>query len=232
MRVSSRGLLLAVLLAAALPAGAALPAERLRGGEECATAAPGSGDRKRLLEPALFDRLSSGGRRLARGVNGLPGPTRVEAAAPMHHFAPLAAPEPRKNVRVNDPAMDLYGHTNSESSVTVSGGTIVVGFNDAGEDFSGYAFSTDGGASFTHRRPEPPPDGYLYGDPVLATGPSGEVYFANLMTVGGNLYSTIGVSKSTDGGQRFGAPVDAVKLYTDPSDVMDKPWLAVDASAS
>ena len=232
MQASRRALLLAVLLAATLPAGAAAPAERLRGREDCGTASPGSGDRKRLLEPALFDRLSSGGRRLARALNGLPGPARVEAGAPGRHLAPLAAPEPRKNVRVNDPAMDLYGHTNSESSVTVSGGTIVVGFNDAGEDFSGYAFSTDGGASFTHRRPEPPPDGYLYGDPVLATGPSGEVYFANLMTVGGGLYSTVGVSKSADGGQTFGPPVDAVNAYTNTDDVMDKPWLAVDASPS
>ncbi|MFN7988952.1 MAG: PKD domain-containing protein [Thermoanaerobaculia bacterium] len=229
---SSRGPLLALLVALASAAGAAPPSERPRGREECATSVDRSGDPGRLLEPALFDRLSSGGRRLARALNGLPGPARVEAAPPARHVGPLAAPEARRNVRVNDPSMDLYGHTNSESSVTATADTIVVGFNDAGEDLSGYAFSTDGGASFTHVRLPPPSDGYFYGDPVLATGPAGEVYYASLMSVAGNFLSTIGVSKSTDGGRTFAYPVDAVNLYTTSDEVMDKPWLAADTGAS
>ena len=189
--------------------------------------------RARLMAPDVYDRLSSGGRRLARSWNGLRGPARVIGTprAALGNVLPLGTPSPRQNVRVNDPTLDEAGHTNSESSVAVSGSTIVVGFNDAAIDTSAYAFSTDGGATFTHRRLSPPFDGLLYGDPVLAAGPAGEVYYASLISVAGDALSSIGVSKSTDGGQTFEAPVDAVNANTFTDEIMDKPWLAVDAGA-
>jgi len=145
---------------------------------------------------------------------------------------PLAAPASRANVRVNDPSKDDRGRTNREATVVASGGNVVVAFEDASADVSGYAVSKDGGATFVHRRLTPPPDGSLYGSPALAAGLGADVYYATLMTVGGGYLSTVGVAKSTDGGETFGEPVDAVNAWTESFEVMDDPAVAVDASAS
>ncbi|HEY7544808.1 MAG TPA: hypothetical protein VID27_07990, partial [Blastocatellia bacterium] len=118
------------------------------------------------------------------------------------------------NFRVNDPAMDEFGHTQSESSVAVNGSNIVISFNDASENGSGYAFSTNGGASFTHKRIPAPTDGLTLGDGVVAFGPDGELYYAtlaltDLTRTDGFGKSIIGVAKSTDNGATFSLPVDA-----------------------
>lgn len=143
-----------------------------------------------------------------------------------------AAPAPRANVRVNDPSKDDRGRTNREAAVVASGGNVVVAFEDASADVSGYAVSKDGGATFVHRRLKPPPDGSLTGSPALAAGLGADVYYATLMTVGGGYLSTVGVARSTDGGETFGEPVDAVNAWTESFEVMDDPAVAVDASAS
>src|SRR6202521_6292147 len=67
-----------------------------------------------------------------------------------------------RNVLVNNPGEDSHQTdqtTQSETSVAVHGSNVVVGFNDsqlflqpfltAGSNLSGYAYSTDGGKSFT-----------------------------------------------------------------------------------
>src|SRR4029077_745331 len=64
------------------------------------------------------------------------------------------------NIRVNNPAEDIHQTdqtTQSETSVSVSGTNVAVGFNDsqnafsfltAGGDLIGYAYSSDGGLAF------------------------------------------------------------------------------------
>ncbi len=207
--------------------GAARPALR----------ANGAPDRSWLLSPGTYRRLSGGGQRVARALNGLaPAPPASVPPAARPAPAPEAfssgPPLPRQNVRVNDPTQDEVGHTNSESSIAVRGPRIVVGFNDASSSYSGYAFSTDAGASFIHRRIPDPGDGFTAGDPVVAFGPNGEVYYSTLTVVAGGQVSSIGVSKSTDGGATFGAPVNAAASVADYNQVQDKPWLAVDAGTS
>src|SRR5262249_62118267 len=113
------------------------------------------------------------------------GETRGLLAQAPRRFGRFAAPAPRQTSRVNDPAMDEpgQGHTNSETSISVRGPSIAVGFNDASQNGSGYSFSTDGGASFTHRRLTPPTGGFTFGDPVVAHGPNGEIYYGTLMVI-------------------------------------------------
>ncbi|MEW6210925.1 MAG: sialidase family protein [Acidobacteriota bacterium] len=140
------------------------------------------------------------------------------------------------NFRVNDPAMDESGHTQSESSIAVNQSNIVVSFNDASENGSGYAFSTNGGASFTHRRIPAPADGVTLGDGVVAFGPEGEIYYATLALTDltrtrGFGKSIIGVAKSTDQGATFSIPVDASTDLANDDDFQDKEWLAVDRGA-
>ena len=192
-------------------------------------------DRSWLLKPDVFARLSSGGRRLALAWNGL-SPARLtgrtSAAKTSKVTAPGGPPLPRENVRVNDPALDEVGHTNSESSIAVRSGRIVVGFDDAARNVAAWAISADGGATFRHQRLPGPPDGYTYGDPSVAFGPGGEIYYATLMTTGGDSVSTIGVAKSTDGGLTFGAPVDVASSISNSASAQDKDGLAVDTSPS
>jgi hypothetical protein len=140
------------------------------------------------------------------------------------------------NFRVNDPAMDEFGHTQSESSIAVNQSNIIVSFNDASENGSGYAFSTNSGASFTHRRIPPPSDGVTLGDGVVAFGPEGEIYYATLALTDltrtrGEGKSIIGVAKSTDNGATFSIPVDASTDLANDDDFQDKEWLAVDRNA-
>jgi uncharacterized repeat protein (TIGR01451 family) len=142
------------------------------------------------------------------------------------------------NVVVNDPAADATEQdTQSETTVTLAGGNVVAGFNDSGHcfdpcpfvpgHFTGRAFSTDGGASFTDAGTLPDhPDGDL-GDPVLATDEvSGTVYFS---TLGGNLVvNHLQTFRSFDGGVTFTAPVNSTPGTEAGMGFQDKEWMAVD----
>ena len=123
------------------------------------------------------------------------------------------------NVRVNDPSEDSHfidQTTQSETTIGAHGSNIVVGFNDsqnalltltAAADLTGYAYSTNGGSTFTDAGvlPNAPAFNNL-GDPWLGTDRSGNFYYSNLMLDGttGNL--DVGVAKSIDGGKTFSAP--------------------------
>ncbi len=147
------------------------------------------------------------------------------------------APE-SDNVVVNDPAADATNQdTQSETSITLARGNIVVGFNDSGHcfdpcpivpgHFTGRALSTDGGVSFTDRGTLADSlDGDL-GDPVLAADhTSGTVYFS---TLGGNLVANhLQTFRSFDGGQTFTAPVNSTPGTEAGFGFQDKEWMAVD----
>lgn len=126
------------------------------------------------------------------------------------------------NVRVNNPAEDAHQidqTTQSETAIAVHGSNVAVGFNDsqlslpfftAASNLTGYAYSTDGGTSFTDGGGLPnEPEFNNLGDPWLAGDRQGNMYFSNLAADGffGNL--DIGVAKSTDGGKTWSgaAPV-------------------------
>jgi hypothetical protein len=120
------------------------------------------------------------------------------------------------NVRVNNPAEDSHQvdqTTQSETSVAVSGMNVAVGFNDsqnaltfltAGANLSGYAYSTNGGATFTDGGVLPNAPGNVnLGDPWLASDSSGAMYYSTLTIEGttGNLL--VGVASSANGGKTW-----------------------------
>lgn len=186
-----------------------------------------------LLQPEVFDGLSAGGRRAALKLNGLIQSERGVAPSRSHSgFTPQATPG--DNIRVNDPALDEFGKTNSETSIAVNGENIIVSFNDASFfDVAGYSFSTDGGNTFTHKRLPTPDKGFgdSLGDGVVALGPDGEIYYSTIAD-DRNLDVFIGVAKSTDKGATFAPVADASTSANNSSDFQDKGWLAVDRSAT
>ena len=189
--------------------GLALAAEKKRDPAQAAAEDPRSGAALNL-EAAKRARLAA-----------TPGP-RI-APRRIHHSA------------VNNPAADATAQdTQSETTIIdLGGGNLVAGFNDSGswdgifgggnDHFTGYAFSTDGGRSWTDKGTLPNSAGGDAGDPVLAFDKvSGAVYFSTLEF--SNLVN-IQVFKSTDGGQNFGAPVNGTPGV---GDQQDKEWMTVD----
>lgn len=124
------------------------------------------------------------------------------------------------NVRVNDPSADSHQPdqtTQSETTVAVSGSRVVVGYNDsqqtlqpfvlASANLSGYAYSTNAGASFTDGGALPlTPEFINFGDPWLASDRAGNFYFSQLQFDYFNFNLDIGVAKSTNGGQTWSQP--------------------------
>lgn len=122
------------------------------------------------------------------------------------------------NVRVNDPGEDTHQTeqtTQSETSIAVSGTNVAVGFNDSqttllfltpASDLSGYAYSHDGGATFTDGGALPNNTPTInFGDPWLASS-NGTMYYSNLVDdpfVG----LLVGVATSPDG-QTWAAPTE------------------------
>src|SRR5208283_92752 len=128
-------------------------------------------------------------------------PSFIARARLAHSMAAHSASALATNgvVRVSDPSTDLEyssmaGFTQSETSTARCGNTVVVGFNDSGsvfetpfyftdtggESFSGSAYSTNGGASFTDIGPvNPGPNIYnfLGGDPVINCSDANTFFF-------------------------------------------------------
>ena len=151
----------------------------------------------RALGPSISQ--ASSGDRVPTGTSGL-----------------RASGAPLTNVRVNNPAEDtaqVDQTTQSEPMVTASGSNVAVGFNDsqntlpfftAATTLSGYAYSSDGGATFTDGGALPNSPGFMnLGDPWLAHDRAGNMYYSNLAIDGttGNL--DIAIAKSTDGGKTW-----------------------------
>lgn len=204
-----------------------------------------SKDQDWLLQSEIFDRLSGAGKRAVLWKNGLLDLITKDGIAKENRSinvnartkgaisslnpltsSLLAAGE---NIRVNDPAFDNLGHTHSESSIAVRGQNIIVSYNDASDNTSGYAISNDGGNTFTPNRLPLLPGGFNLGDGVVDYGPSGELYYATLaFTSSGK--SIVGISRSTDNGQTFTMPVDASTSAGNTKDFQDKEWIDVDTN--
>jgi len=118
--------------------------------------------------------------------------------------------------------------TQSETSLVAFGNTVVVGFNDSGSNagganrFTGWARSTDGGATFTDGGNLPTNPIGDAGDPVLArNGTTGRIYFS---TLGFGSPGNIQVFRSDDNGATWTLPVNG----TPGGSSEDKQWITVD----
>ena len=184
----------------------------------------------------------------------LADPSFLTRARLAHHPMPRALPPIGGVVRVSDPTADLIyssmaGFTQSETSAARCGNTVVVGFNDSGsvfetpfyftgtggQAFSGSAYSTNGGVSFTDIGPvNPGPNIYnfLGGDPVVNCADASTFFYSQIFDyydAALNPWAAIALNTSTDGGKSWGDPVAAVSksgFYH----LLDKPWSTVDPS--
>ena len=139
---------------------------------------------------------------------------------------------------------DGPGSTQSELSVAIdrSGQHIVVGFNDFRgfnlpiTSVSGYAYSDDGGKTFTDggQLPTlgPTATGLVFGDPDVKYVPGGngcQFVYSSIFVNADNV-QTMSVHRSTDCGHTWTGPfeVTAATLPTTPDDGADKEFLDVD----
>jgi BNR/Asp-box repeat len=195
---------------------------------------------------AALAMAANGNRQL--GPKGQPGPDSGSqgSSGRTAGTAKLANPQAANtaasglpNVRVNNPAEDshfLDQTTQSETTIGVHGSNVVVGFNDsqqtllaltAGSDLTGYAYSANGGSTFTDAGSLPNKPAFNnFGDPWLGSDRSGNFYYSNLMLNGATGDLDIGVAKSTDGGKTFSAPT-VVSPTNDLFYLGDKDSLAV-----
>ena len=116
--------------------------------------------------------------------------------------------------------------TQSNSAVVAFGNAVVVGFTDSGSlgfgsKITGFAYSTNGGATFTDGGELPM---NFFSDarkPVLARNQTtGRIYLSTLAFTGG----TVQVFRSDTNGQTWLPPVNG----TPGGDSEDKPWITVD----
>jgi hypothetical protein len=150
----------------------------------------------------------------------------------------------------NDVAFSSFGgFTQSETSTARCGNSVVVGFNDSGsvfetpfffsgmggQAFSGYAFSSNGGASFTDGGPVNPGPGdanFLGGDPGVNCADANTFFYSQIfdfLDASSNPFAAIAVNKSTDGGKTWGDPVAAI-AKSGFTHLLDKPWSTIDPS--
>ena len=145
-------------------------------------------------------------RKLRFMCEGAPG---VEAAREQHVLGAekpatetLAAPFAGTDILINDPALDVGGTTQSETSVAAFGNVVCAAWNDSGEGvgtaafsgFSGFGVSSDGGQTFSDRGPIPLGTGgdTNFGDPSLAYSVrDGVFYYAALSSIGLSLWRSV-----------------------------------------
>ena len=157
-------------------------------------------------------------------------------------------------VPASNPSTDIAyssfgGFTQSETSTARCGNSVVVGFNDSGsvfetpyfftgtggQSFSGAAYSSNGGASFTDGGPINPGSNlynFLGGDPGVNCADANTFYYSQIFDYydsSFNPFAAISWSTSTDGGKTWGDPVPAISksgFYH----LLDKPWSTIDPS--
>src|SRR5262245_19214657 len=197
--------------------------------------------------PAWPNLLSEAGRRAAMALpksspyhleptlqdleDATAGVARTPTAKQRWERARIAAGAP-PNTRANNPMGDVTGETQSETAIAAFGDHIVVAWNDsrgftAGNTVSSFAYSTDGGATFTDggNVPLATVGDQAFGDCTLDVDANGNFYLCQIYVSNG-LQST-GVHRGTFNGSFFtwSTPVIA---SSGASGAIDKCYLCVD----
>jgi len=154
-------------------------------------------------------------------------------AIPARGALPSRATSVSANVRANDTSGDPAGSTQSETTIAALGNNLAAGWND-GKNFSvspggtGYAYSTNGGLSWTDGGVLPAPNASSIheGDPVLSNDNAGNFYFADLYTPDNDVTSAIAVCRGAfSPNLTWNMPVIVASSV---ADFLDKPWIAAD----
>jgi hypothetical protein len=185
-----------------------------------------------MLYDWRFDLLSNGAQQfllkkygyLNSEVDGMDD----QQAALARPRAMSGAPAPGANIPVSQVFFRVGRRLQSETTIAVNAGNILVGFNDGDLRGQAVAFSTDSGATWSGGRlPSFPDIVGNSGDPVLAIAPGGRAYHAYLAAnaVG---FLTIALAYSDDGGATWNGPVNATASLGGSSSSLDKPWMTID----
>ena len=157
-------------------------------------------------------------------------------------------------VPASNPSTDIAyssfgGFTQSETSTARCGNSVVVGYNDSGsvfetpyfftgtggQSFSGAAYSSNGGASFTDGGPINPGSNiynFLGGDPGVNCADANTFYYSQIFDYydsSFNPFAAISLNTSTDGGKTWSDPVAAISKSAFYHS-LDKPWSTIDPS--
>lgn len=139
----------------------------------------------------------------------------------------------------NSPTLGNYT-TESETSVARSGSLVVIGYNTsrqagivgggAWNTFLGFAYSRDGGMSFTDGGFLPWGSYQLDGDPTLAFDGTGTLYYGSLLESGAASYIGVSQSTSTSPAVAFADPVPISGPSSNSGGFEDKEFLAIDTT--
>lgn len=172
---------------------------------------------------------------------------------PLEPESTLGAGRTSGPVRVSNPRTDFdfgpsSGFTQSETSTAWCGNNVVVTYNDSGSywesgfatsfvnlSFNGFSTSGNQGRIYVDQGYLPSatanPFNFLEGDPVVACTSMSTFFYSSLFFTVASFspytpLTAISVSKSTNGGNTFGAPVIAASkdAFTH---FLDKDWMAV-----
>jgi Bacterial pre-peptidase C-terminal domain len=150
---------------------------------------------------------------------------------------------PPANVRVNDPAADSANVGQAEESLAADGQNVLCAFND-GQGFvtgggnQGYAYSTDGGNTFTDGGAPPAPAGWTWNsDPLVTVDEKTHTFYfcaladSNLADPAHawNGIATVRATFPSPGAPTWGTPMIAIKS-TSSAVVFDKEWMTADST--
>lgn len=138
------------------------------------------------------------------------------------------------NVRQNNTAGDPAGSTQSENAFTADGGNAVAGWND-GTNFgispgnTGYAYSTNGGLTWTDGGVLPVPSSTALheGDPCLTNDFANHYYMSDLYSPDNNVTSAVAVTPGSFSGGVMVWNMPVI-VASSTSDFLDKEWIAAD----
>ena len=200
-------------------------------------------ERKEALEHAKKNarktrKLGARVRRPGEGPGDLGVPGRSDLFARAQQAA-LSAVQTPANVLMNDTTGEDPGTCQSEISIASHGNNVVAAWNDGvpvngnGEtNYLGYAYSTDGGTTWTDGGAIPNTGiGTWASDPVVAVNEkTGEFYFAGLADQPAQASNSIAVVRGVfaSGALNWGTPVNVQKVSNSLA-LLDKEWIAVDS---
>src|SRR6266571_7591420 len=189
----------------------------------CILSSPAVGAPKRLARPGARPRAAALRRSLAFQSGGGEGPLEASAAP-----ATAAALFPQ-DVRVSS---GVPG-TQSETSIAVFGSRVVAGYNqENGNQWSGAAYSTDGGVTYIDNGGLPVGNGtaILGGDPSITVCGDGTFYYASLYYPNAT-DSALSVSVGTFTGSTLAWSNPRIAL-TSTTDFLDKDWITCDRATN
>ncbi len=202
----------------------------LIGGSTALSAGPapetGAARLERLRARARSTFLRSSKSRRAEGRAPAPGKPAAPAPAGGTQGAPSSGPNFSPEVQASS---GVFG-TQSETSIAVFGSNVVVGYNQfSGNQGSGAAYSTNGGASFTDSGGLPvggtlPKQ--LLGDPSVTACGDGKFYYSSIYLPNGT-DSALAVSVGTFSGASL-SWTNPIVTVSSGTDFLDKPWLTCD----